>query len=113
MTRILLPLAIVFLLSASACERKPKNLIEEAQMTNLLIDAYQLEGFYAVERGLDSVITDTVILATYDSIFTKHGVTRQQFDESMAYYMRHYDKYEAIHKKVVESLDAEIQELNK
>ena len=80
-------------------------------MVALLTDAYQLEGFYAVERGMDSLITDPVILATYDSIFNKHGVTRQQFDESMYYYMCHADKYEKIHKAVVENLDAKIKEL--
>lgn len=99
------------LLLCAACDRKPKGLIEEAQMTELLTDAYQLEGFYAVERGMDSVITDAVIVATYDSIFAKHGVTRQQFDESMAYYMRHSDKFEVIHKRVVERLDERIEEM--
>ena len=80
-------------------------------MTALLTDAYLLEGFYAVERGMDSVITDPVIIATYDSLFRKHGVTQQQFDESMAYYMRHSDKYAVIHKKVVENLDKKVSEL--
>lgn len=101
----------IALLLCAACDRKPKGLIEEPEMTALLTDAYQLEGFYAVERGMDSVITDPVIVATYDSIFAKHGVTRQQFDESMAYYMRHADKYEIIHKQVVENLDKKVKEM--
>lgn len=96
-----------------SCSHKPKNLIEDAAMTALLTDAYQLEGFYAVERGMDSVITDPVIVATYDSIFKKHGVTREQFDESMAYYMRHSEKYAKIHKQVVENLDNKISQLTK
>ena len=109
MKRTVVLYVICMLLLCAACDRKPKGLIEEAQMTELLTDAYQLEGFYAVERGMDSVITDAVIVATYDSIFAKHGVTRQQFDESMAYYMRHSDKFEVIHKRVVERLDERIE----
>lgn len=102
---------ILATLMLASCSRKPKNLIKDEAMTALLTDAYLLEGFYAVERGMDSVITDPVIIATYDSLFSKHGVTREQFDESMAYYMRHSDKYAAIHKKVVENLDKKVQEL--
>lgn len=94
-----------------SCSHKPKNLIDDAAMTALLTDAYQLEGFYAVERGMDSVITDPVIVATYDSIFRKHGVTREQFDESMAYYMRHSEKYAKIHTQVIENLDKKINEM--
>lgn len=101
----------LFGLELLSCSHKPKNLIDDAAMTALLTDAYQLEGFYAVERGMDSVITDPVIVATYDSIFKKHGVTREQFDESMAYYMRHSDKFEVIHKRVVERLDERIGEM--
>ena len=111
MNRII-AISAIFLLLCAACDRKPKCLIEEPQMVALLTDAYQLEGFYAVERGMDSIITDPVIVATYDSIFAKHGVTRQQFDESMAYYMRHADKYELIHKQVVEKLDEKLKEMH-
>jgi len=103
--------SMVILSVTVACSNKPKNLIKEEQMAALLTDAYQLEGFYAVERGMDSVITDSVILATYDSIFDKHGVTHSQFDESMAYYMRHSDKYSKIHRQVVENLDARAKEM--
>ena len=79
-------------------------------MVSLLTDVYRLEGFYAVERSMDSVITDAVIVATYDSIFALHDVTRQQFDESIAYYMRHANKYAAIHKRVVGNIDSEIKQ---
>lgn len=79
-------------------------------MAALLTDVYRLEGFYAVERSMDSLITDSVIVATYDSVFCSHGVTRQQFDESIAYYMRHTDKYKEIHKRVTGNIDKEINQ---
>lgn len=76
-------------------------------MADLLTDIYSLEGYYAVERGTDSLITDSVIVATYDSIFASHSVTPQQFDESLRYYMRHADRFSTIHKRVNETLNRE------
>ena len=90
-----------------ACGSKPKNLIKEDAMVALLTDAYRLEGFYAVEHNIENFDADTSVLATYDALFKAHGVTREDFDVSMEYYMRHYNKYEAIHKRVIANLDEE------
>lgn len=100
---------IALMLLSSACTRKPKNLIKEDAMVEFLTDAYMLEGFYAVEHQLVDPTTspdmDPVVLASYDELFEKHSVTKEQFDASMDYYMRHSDKYESIHKKVLEKIE--------
>ena len=108
MKRIQIILAILAVATLIvACSHKPQNLIGESEMVSLLTDAYQLEGFYAIEHGIDAGNTDSAVVASYDALFNVHGVSREQFDLSMDYYMRHYDKYEKIHKKVIENLEDE------
>ncbi len=108
--KILLALALLAILTVTGCHRRPHDVLGEKQMVALLTDAYQLEGFYAVEHGIMTV-GNPAVLATYDELFAKHNTTREQFDKSLEYYMRHANKYEAIHKQVVANLDDQIKQL--
>ena len=96
----------VLMLVACRHEGLPAGVLTGEQMVDFLTDAYQLEGFYAVEtRYRYDVLTERT-LEQYDSILTVHGLSREQVERSFDYYSRHLDAYGAIHDSVVARLEA-------
>ncbi len=104
--KLLLLTLPVLMLVACRHEGLPTGVLTGEQMVDFLTDAYQLEGFYAVEtRYRYDVLTERT-LEQYDSILTVHGLSREQVERSFDYYSRHLDAYGAIHDSVVARLEA-------
>ena len=99
--KLLLLTPPVLMLVACRHEGLPAGVLTGEQMVDFLTDAYQLEGFYAVEtRYRYDVLTERT-LEQYDSILTVHGLSREQVERSFDYYSRHLDAYGTIHDSVV------------
>lgn len=104
--KLLLLTLPVLMLVACRHEGLPAGVLTGEQMVDFLTDAYQLEGFYAVEtRYRYDVLTERT-LEQYDSILTVHGLSREQVERSFDYYSRHLDAYGTIHDSVVARLEA-------
>ena len=82
----------------------------EQQMVDFLSEAYLIEGFYAIETGYHYESLSDEIIASYQRLLSEQGLTQEQFEKSMDYYMHHSDRYDAIHQQVVERLDAAMPE---
>ncbi len=87
-------------------DRIPSDVMDEAAMTAFFKDAYTLEGFYAVETGFRYDTLYPEMAASYDSLFARHGITAEDFERSVKWYVRHGDRYERIHKEVVHYFDS-------
>ena len=87
-------------------DRIPSDVMDEAAMTAFFKDAYTLEGFYAVETGFRYDTLYPEMTASYDSLFARHGITAEDFERSVKWYVRHGDRYERIHKEVVHYFDS-------
>lgn len=106
----------ILALFLSGCKPSlPGGVLSKGDMENILYD-YHLAQTMA-ERNASRSIDER----TYeDAVFRKYGVTQEQFDSSLVYYMRHtgelYEIYENIverYKKEAEALGASESDLNK
>ncbi|SFG10119.1 DUF4296 domain-containing protein [Prevotella sp. KH2C16] len=110
------PLFAVLLLAFSGCKPSlPDGILSKGDMEDILYD-YHLAQTMA-ERNESRPIDER----TYeDAVFRKYEVTQEQFDASLAYYMRHtgelHEIYENIaerYKKEAEALGVSESDLNK
>lgn len=69
-------------------EPPPPGVIPKEQFTRLMLDMHLADGWFAYRRAQGE---DPKSLAQriYDSVFTIHGITRKQFEESMEWYAAH------------------------
>lgn len=86
----------------------PDGIMDEAELTSFLKDAYILEGFYAVETNFRYDSLTPQMIASYDSLLSEYNLTREDFETSISWYVHHPERYERVHKQVVEQLDAEM-----
>lgn len=102
-TKLIL-IAFVALLVGCHNEPLPEGILDQEAMTNLLTDVYLLEGFYAdrTNNQLDSVASE--IRTSYDSLFHKHNVTPEQFENNLAYYAGQDDIYDSINQHVLNNI---------
>jgi hypothetical protein len=101
--------AVVAFLALSACNQKAEKAAEipDDKFVALLTDVRILEGYYSVRfERVDS--SKGKIAAYYKEAFDKHGVTKQQFENTMTYYASHPKEMMAIEEKVGENLSAMI-----
>jgi len=82
--------------------KKPKNLISKTKMVNVLLD---LNLINAVPRGENKKKLENNNLITAQYIYKKHGIDSLQFALSNDYYAFYVDDYEAVFKKVKDSLE--------
>lgn len=84
----------------------PENLIREDAMVELLIEMHKKDAEKHWNRQWypDSLRNDTV---DYGIIFKSHGVSRSDYDSSMAYYTREPEVLDRIYDAVIEKLNKE------
>ncbi|MDR0894178.1 MAG: DUF4296 domain-containing protein [Prevotellaceae bacterium] len=94
----------VSLLCLTACQvKRPKGVIADARMENILYD-YHL----AKAMGEDLVYNETYKRVLYmEAVFKKYGVTQAQFDSSMVWFARHPEILGEIYEQVNNRLKAE------
>src|SRR5690606_20469138 len=102
-----IPYSIVFLVVVSCYKfkepEKPKNLISKSDMVNILID---LKIIASITAGDDIKVLDSNNVRSEKYIYNKYNIDSTQFALSNNYYAYHLDDYEAIYKKVTDSLEA-------
>ena len=111
MKRLLLVAAALLACGCHHAER-PVNVMDADQMVAFLTEAYQLEGFYAVETQYRYDAVSAEVLRRYDSILEAQGLTRGDVERSFDYYSAHPDDYSAIQDSVVARLEAQPAEVN-
>ncbi len=104
----------ILLFSAFSCNKlkgpeKPEHLISKDKMVAILIDA----KFIASTGSKNKLIMRSKGLDTETYIYKKYNIDSLQFALSNNYYAFHINEYEAIYKRVVDSLavlEAELKE---
>lgn len=91
------------ILAVYSCSTKKPHVIPERKMVPMLVDIHIADELgserysLGIEENLDSA-------TLYGWIFKKYGVTRGDFDTSMAYYIEHPDILNDIYNKVIGNL---------
>ncbi len=103
-------LAVSCLLFASCGKYVPPGIMTDEEMTDFLTDAYLIEGFYAIETGYHYETLTDEIVASYNQLLSEHGISKEKYERSRDFYMRHPSRYEEIHSNVVSNLDGHVDE---
>lgn len=85
----------------------PSEYIQPDELEDLLYDYYLASAVANQQKGDYTENT----LALHASVLKEHGVTQDQFDRSMVYYMRHTDQLHKIYENLSERMEDDAKEL--
>ena len=100
--RILALMTAGAILLSGACSRRPKEILDEKEMINLMADLQLAEAYSNThvdyEDGVDgrTALTEGVLVA--------HGVTHEQFDTTLGWYGKNLDEFVELYAKVDKEL---------
>ncbi len=103
---------ILVLLAFVSCSGDKKYIIPEKKMASLLVDIHLADEIGTSRYELDPEM-DLDSAGLYGWVFSKHGVTRAEFDSSMLYYAGKPDVLNRIYTKVIAGLSKMEAELAK
>lgn len=98
---IIAALAIV----AVACEELPEGILDQKQMTDLLVDIHKGESVAEMQRSIYG--TDSMRKTLKQSILLAHNVTQEQLDSSFVWYGNHVEEYVEVYDAVILRLEEE------
>lgn len=82
---------LLFTFFVSSCQFKPQNVLSEKKMEKVMYDIYVAEAIIGNDYGtFDSSEKKEALI---NQIYEKHGITKIQWDSSLAYYSDHIGRY--------------------
>jgi len=90
------------ILILAACSNRPKDVMNQKEMTDFLTDLHKLEGSL-VAKGIISP-QDKENVYYYNALLKKHGITQAVFDSSLVWYTKNPKKFEKIYTQVLDNL---------
>ena len=109
MIRIVLVFACLFLLAS--CDSRPKGVLSQEDMTNIITDLHQLDGSLAAKSISSGQFNEKS--KYYNSVLKKYRITQAQFDSSVVWYTKNPKKYERIYENVFIQLTALDEDIRK
>ncbi len=110
--RFVIPFIIIPMLLMVACDNRPKGVLSQGKMEDVLYDYHLMQGIIdelpvneREEKAQDYI----------NAVFEKHGITEAQFDSSIVYYNRHTKELHEIYnnlKNRYTAVNEEIQLVN-
>lgn len=106
MKKIFIIFPLLFFVFAS-CDKlpieKPKNLIKEKKMINMLVDIHMAEATYNHMR-YDSIMKNNSSVNFYYSVLEKYQVPDSVFEKSFVFYASTPKQFEKMYRKVMNKL---------
>lgn len=100
--RHLLPIAIIALLCATSCRQRPKGVLSDGDMIEVLADLHIAQSY--ADQYPAQFATDSARKVLRQAVLQKHGITTVELDSSLSWYGRHIDRYTELYAKVEENL---------
>ncbi len=97
-------LTIVLLILLTGCAEKPS--IEKEKVKNILVDAFRFEAAQQVSSNY-MLLPDSLWTVNYRFILKKHGVSEEDFKQTMDYYKQEPEEFSALMDPVIEELKKE------
>lgn len=91
--------AIVVLLLAGGCDHRPKGVLSEGKMANVLADLALVESL-SDNRLASEGPSDSVYRVYRQSIMAKYGVTEAEFDSTLSWYGHNLEAYSELYAAV-------------
>ncbi|MBP5189397.1 MAG: DUF4296 domain-containing protein [Bacteroidales bacterium] len=99
-------LLFCLLLTFTSCREAslPEGVIDTATFTQFLTEAVLVESYdkIIVSENRDSL--QHLTAAAYDSLYSKYGITKADYDTSIDYYLRNPKLFEDVYSRVVSNL---------
>lgn len=102
-------LYFLLLIFLSGCTLRPWGVLSQEKMVAVLLDVHIVE---ATIKTLDSNSKRIEKQEYYNTMFAKHGITKEQFDHSLEWYSRHPNRLVTIYDEVkiqAEQLQARVE----
>ena len=112
MNRRSLIVSFLLLLALVGCKPSlPAGVLSESKMERVLYDFHLAQGM--VEHAPRDYNQDyeTIRYELHQSVFRKHGITQEEFDHSMSYYMSDMEKMADIYRHIADRLEREAEAL--
>ncbi len=100
-------LFLLLLLLAACSPSRPKGILSEKKMTDILVDYHLAQGM-AEAQGTEQDVTRYKYI---QAVFRKHRVTEAEFDSSMVYWSGRGDEFTHIYDGVVKRIQAQAERL--
>jgi len=102
---------IVILLIFSACDGRPKGVLNKSEMTDILVEMHILDGALDAKGLLFSQNGEKD--KYYTALLEKYEITQADFDSSVVWYTKYPKKYTKIYEDVFAQLTLLDQEVKK
>lgn len=109
MKRVVLVTLVLFVVSCNTIIEKPKNLIDEEQMVNMIYDISLLDAMKSQGVSFGTTVTYPT---TTQFIKSKYKVDSVTFAKSAQYYAADYKKYKKMYEEVKQRLEEEAKKTN-
>jgi hypothetical protein len=112
-TKVISNLIIIFFITLifSSCDRRPKGVLNQDDMTIILTDFHRLDGIL-YEKGI-AFNNDSLKAKYYNYILNKHQITKAEFDSSLVWYTKHPKKFEKIYDDIYSQLSLEDNQIKR
>ncbi len=100
---------VSLILVLASCSNRPKGVLNQEDMTNILTDMHKLDGAL-VDRGI-MFSNDSTKMKYYNFIFAKYKITKSNFDSSLVWYTKNPQEFNNIYNKVLINLTLQEKEV--
>jgi len=87
-----------FILLFSACDGRPKGVLSQTKMANVLTEMHKTDALLAEKELLDSSYSTKML---YNFIFKKYDITKAEFDSSLVWYTKNPQRFENVYDNVM------------
>lgn len=105
------PVIMIILVLLTACNKRPKHVLSDSKMTDVLVDIHISEAY--MNRPYSGFVSDSSHRVMRQAILRKHGVSQEDFDSTIVWYGYNIEKYTAVYDKVQQRLTDRITKANK
>lgn len=106
--------SFVFLLLFSCSQKQdtielPQGVLNHQEMVTLITDIEITQGYLRIQQAIEDTILRSKAFKDkhYLQIFNKHGVSAEQFNQSVAFYSNHPVEFEKIYADVITAISEE------
>ena len=100
---------VSLLLVLASCSNRPKGVLNQEDMANILTDMHKLDGTL-VERGV-MFSNDSTKMKYYNFVFAKYSISKANFDSSLVWYTKNPQEFNNIYNKVLINLTLQEKEV--
>lgn len=104
---VIYAVALVAVACLTSCKSEPvpePPVMDEATFVDYLADAYLLEGYYSLQTHYRFDSLQPQMIASYDTLMARYGITRDVFDTTIRWYTHHPDIFMRVQDSVMARL---------